>query len=317
MSPKTVSTPNLMDNVKFKEFIDAFSALTQGSADLSLPQIRDRCTRFFLPEDTVYEPVKQIENVEIVGNDAVNIPVRFFIPQSTQQALPIVIYLHRGGWVFGSVEEADPVCRKLANHWGYIVASVDYRHAPENAFPKPLDDCYEATQWIVKNARRIGGDPNNVMICGESAGGNLATAVAMMCRDKEGVKLSKQILICPIISSSISEEAYEASADKYFITLDSMKFFWSMYLQSPGDHSNPYASPEKAVNLSGLPPTVIITAEHDPLANEANEYAKKLRDAGVAVTTKSVPDVIHGFIDLPIYDEQQKIDWIKEIGRFL
>jgi acetyl esterase len=308
---------NLLENVKFKQFIEAFTALTQESSNLSLNEIRERCTNFFLPPDTIYEPVKEIKNMEISGRDQHPIPVRLFIPHTDAKALPVMIYLHRGGWVFGSIEEADPVCRKLANHLGCIIASVGYRHAPENPFPAPLNDAYDATQWIGTNAGLFGGDVNNIMICGESAGGNLAASVALMCRDQNGVKLTQQLLICPIISSTIDEAAYQNSADKYFITLDSMRFFWSMYVQDTNQHSNPYASPEKADNLSGLPASVIITAEHDPLNKEAQAYVKQLQDAGVTVLYKQIPDVIHGFIDLPIYEEKQKIRWIQDIGQYL
>lgn len=136
--------------------------------------------------------------------------------------LPTLVYFHRGGWVFGSVDEADPVCRKLANHLGSIVVSVDYRLAPENPFPKPLDDCYDSTQWVYENIAKFGGASKKVVVCGESAGGNLATTVALIARDKKQSFISAQLLICPVISSVINEAPYKNCADQYFITKEAM-----------------------------------------------------------------------------------------------
>lgn len=307
---------NLLDDHKFKDFIEAFIRISKASQKLSLDEARKLSTQFFLSQNTVYEPIARIENIEILGKQQNKIPLRIFIP-SESKILPVLIYFHRGGWVFGNIEEADPVCRKLANHLECIVVAVEYRLAPENPFPKPLDDCYDATQWIAENAGRFGGEAMNLVVCGESAGGNLATAVALMARDKQGPFLSGQLLIYPVISSMIEDASYDNCPDRYFITKEAMKFFWSMYLQSPTDYKNPYASPDQAKDLSNLPPTLIITAEYDPLCHEAEEYANKLSQAGVNVILKCFPKVIHSFIDLPIYEESQKNIWIDEIGRLL
>lgn len=314
--PHNTPSIDLLSNPKFKEFIDAFTEVSKKSQKLSLDEGRKLGTQFFLPPDTVYEHVKRIENIEILGKSQNKIPLRIFIPKESK-AMPTLIYFHRGGWVFGNLEESDPVCRKLANHLGCLVIAVEYRLAPENPFPKPLEDCYDATVWASKNAERFGGDHNQLIVCGESAGGNLAAAVALVARDKNGPKISAQLLIYPVISSVINAKHYENCADRYFLTKDAMEFFMSMYLQTPEDKKNPYASPDRATDLSKLPPAIIITAEHDPLRLEAEDYANKLRHAGVDVVSKCFPEVIHGFIDLPIYDEKQKVAWIKEIGKLL
>lgn len=312
----TSSSINLLDNLKFREFIEAFTNILKATEHLPLNEGRRLCTEFFLPPKTIYEPVARIENIEILGKDQNKIPVRIFIPHESKK-LPVLIYFHRGGWVFGSIEEADPVCRKLANQLGCIVASVGYRLAPENPFPKPLDDCYAATLWIAENSGQYGGDSTNLIVCGESAGGNLAAAVAMIARDKKGPSLSAQLLICPVISSTIKDDPYDNCPDRYFLTKNAMKFFWSVYAQGPGDSTHPYASPEKAADFKNLPPAVIITAEYDPLRDEAEQYALSLHEASVSVVTRCFPEVIHGFIDLPIYEENQKVTWINEIGVLL
>lgn len=312
----TKMTPDLMANPKFKEFIGAFAKLSKTAETLSLDEGRRLSTEFFLPPDTIYEPIHRIENLKIVGKDHNLIPVRVFIPKEAQ-GLPVIVYFHRGGWVFGNVKEADPVCRKLAKHLDSIIVSVDYRLAPENPFPKPLEDCYAATEWTAKNIATYGGDPKLLTVCGESAGGNLAAAVTLIARDNHGPEIARQLLICPVISSEMADEPYENCADRYFLTKDAMKFFWSMYLQNPGEEKKPYASPDRATDFSKLPPAYIITAEHDPLHDEAVAYGDKLKRAGVKVVSKCFPGVIHGFIDLPIYDEKEKIAWIQEIGKLL
>lgn len=316
--PTTPSSPatNLLDNPKFKVFIDAFNSLAKETEQLPLDENRRLCTKFFLPPDTVYEPVARVENIEIVGKDQNKIPLRIFVPDASK-ALPVLVYFHRGGWVFGNVEEADPVCRKLANHMGCIVVAVEFRLAPENPFPKPFDDCYAATEWAATNIKKYGGDNSQLMVCGESVGGNLAAAVSLKARDTHGPSIAAQIMLCPVVTSTIKDASYDGSVDRYFITKDAMTFFWNMYLQNSGEGRNPYASPDQATDFSGLPPAVIVTAEYDPLRNEAEEYAEKLRRAGVSVISKCFPGVIHCFIDLPIYEEKQKVAWIKEIGQLI
>ncbi len=311
-----MKTPDLLSNPQFRIFIENFTTLSRASQQLSFQEARKLSTEFFLAPGTVFEKIKRIENVDILGPDQNRIPIRFFIPEATGP-LPVFIYFHRGGWVFGNIEEADPVCRKLANHLNCVVASVDYRLAPEHRFPKPLEDCYAATQWIAAHAAQYGGNPQALIIGGESAGGNLATAVALRARDCQGPTLQAQLLIYPIISADLKAEAYENCPDRYFLTKESMQFFWSMYLPSGDYAKDPYASPDCATDLSQLPPTFIITAEYDPLHHEAENYAKQLREAGVKVTTKCFPGVIHGFLDLPIYEEEQKVKWIQEIGQLL
>lgn len=316
MLKSTSQSINLLENVKFKEFINAFMRLREASKKISLEKGRKLSTEFFLTPDTVYEPVERIENRVILGKDQNDISLRIFIPKESK-VLPVLIYFHRGGWVFGNIEEADPVCRKLANHLECIVVSVEYRLAPENPFPKPLDDCYTATQWAAENIGYFGGDATKLIVCGESAGGNLAAAVTLMARDKKGPSLFAQLLICPAICSSIKDASFKNCADQYYLTKNTIKFFWKMYLQSPEDHKKSYASPDKTTDFSNLPPALMITAEHDPLRYEADEYAKCLAKANVKVISKCFSEVIHGFIDLPLYEEKKKITWIKEIGNLL
>ncbi len=308
------TTVNLLDNEKFRRFIEAFKGIT--TQDLPLDEVRKLNKQFFLPEGTVFEPVQRIEDVEILGRDNNRIPLRLYIPRESQK-MRTLIYFHRGGWVFGSIDEAEPLCRKLANQLDCIVVAVDYRLAPEYPFPKPLFDCYDATQWVSDNIYQYGGDKKNLVVCGESAGGNLAAAVALMARDNKRPALAAQLLIYPIICSGLKDAPYENCVDQHFLTKDAMKFFWSMYIQTPGEDKNPYASPDLAMDLWELPPALIVTAEYDALHAEADAYADTLREAGIKVISKCYPEVIHGFLDLPIYDDSQKTAWIDDIGHYL
>lgn len=316
MNAKTSPDIDLLSNPIFKEFIDSFNRVRQETENLSLDETRKRSTAFFLPTNTVYTSVERIDDIEIKGKDQNKIPLRIFIPSNSKN-LPVLLYFHRGGWVFGNIKEAEPVCRKLAHYTNSIVVAVDYRLAPENPFPKPLEDCYAATEWVQGNITKFGGDPNKLILCGESVGGNMAAAITLMSRDKHGPIIAAQLLICPVISSSTPEKNYEDSPDQYFITKEAMEFFWNMYLQESGEGKNPYASPDYAKDFKGLPPALIITAEYDALKHEAEEYAKKLHHAGVPVISQCVSGVIHGFIDLPIYEESEKCAWITEIGHSL
>ncbi len=300
---------DLMANPQFRQFIDQFSALMANTQKVSLNEARRMSTEFFSPPTLLREAVHKIQDMPIQGSDGHEIPVRLYFPNDSEN-LPVFIYYHRGGWVFSNIEEADPVCRKFANHLGCIVASVDYRLAPENKFPKPFNDAYDAYVWIANHAAQLGINKDQIIVGGESAGGNLAAAVALRARDEKGPSIALQLLIYPIINSTINPKTYADCADKYFITKEAMEFFWSMYLNPSDDKNNPYLSPDKAKNLSGLPPAFFITAEHDPLRLEAKSYAKQLQKAGNQAFVENFQGVIHGFFDLPVYSDAEVAQWL-------
>lgn len=257
---------------------------------------------------------KQVKDIQVKGRDGHQIPVRLYYPEAMGK-LPIVVYYHRGGWVFSNVEEADPSCRRFANHLGCIVASVDYRLAPENPFPKPLNDCYDALEWVSKNREELGG--SSMIVAGESAGGNMAASVALQARDKRGPNIDAQILMYPLISPDLNVDTYRNSPDQSFITMGAMHFFWNAYLQNPEDAKNPYACLDKVSDLKGLPPAIVVTAEYDPLHAEGEQYACRLKAAGNTVEHLKFPKVIHGFLDLPLYSDKQIVAWIKTMKQAL
>lgn len=307
------SSPNLLEDPDYKLFMDRFSKHLKQISSLSLLEQRKLNKEFSLKNNICHENIHHIENIEITGFDNNKIPIRIYIP-NTSKNLPLIVYFHGGGWVFGSVDQADATCRRLANYSNCIVASVEYRLAPEFPFPKPLEDCYAATQWMADNSHLFGANEDKIIVGGESAGGNLAAGVSLMARDKQGPKIAAQLLINPVTSSYISDEVYDRCPDQQFLTKDVMRYFWSMYIQKADDLQNPYASPLHSRDFSVFPATLLILAEYDPLNDESEKFVARLQKANVRVIKKTVPGVIHGFITTSLYGEKQKIKWSKEIG---
>jgi acetyl esterase len=251
------------------------------------------------------EPIARVENRTIPTPDG-PLPVRVYAPQSTR-ALPVLVYFHGGGWVQGNLDTHDDVCRALANRAECLVISVDYRLAPEHRFPAAVDDCYAATCWAAENADSIGGDPSRIAVGGDSAGGNLAAAVALMARDEGGPELVYQLLIYPVTEANFETASYRENAEGYGLMRETMIWFWDQYLGSEEDARNPYAAPGQAKDLTGLPPALVITAGYDVLRDEAELYAKRLKEAGGQVELAQYPGLIHGFFGMaPWIDEARR-----------
>jgi acetyl esterase len=222
------------------------------------------------------------------------ITVRVFTPQGAA-AKPALVYFHGGGWVTGDIETHDGICRTLANAAGCVVASVDYRCAPEHKFPTAAEDAYAATRWVAEQASTLGVDARRLAVIGDSAGGNLAAAVALMARDRKGPALAIQVLVYPVTDCDFDRPSYRENAEGYILTSESMRFYWDQYAPGAEDRVNPYASPMRAASLAGLPPALVITAEYDPLRDEGEAYARALGAAGVPVAHTRYPGMIHAF----------------------
>ena len=241
--------------------------------------------------------VARVENRTIPGPGP-DIPVRIYTPTGPGP-FPMLVWLHGGGWVIGDLESADPTARHLSVGAGCVVVSVDYRLAPETKFPGPADDCYAATQWAARHTTQLNGDADRIAVGGDSAGGNLAAAVALMARDRGGLALVFQLLVYPVTQRDYTTSSYQSYADGYLLSRASMQWYWDHYLHSPADASNPYAAPLVAQDLSGLPPALVITAECDPLCDEGAAYARRLQAAGVPATYSCYTGMIHGFFGMP------------------
>jgi acetyl esterase len=249
------------------------------------------------------EAVAKVEDRLIPGPGG-QIPVRFYRPQG-RAPFPVLVFFHGGGFVIGSIELYDEFCRALTNAACCIVISVGYRLAPEHKFPAAVEDCYAATKWVAVNAKAIGGDSMRIAVGGDSAGGNLAAVVALMARDKGTVPLVLQLLMYPATNLAHDTLSAQENANDYFLTRDDMFWFRSLYLNSDADRNNPYASPLRAQDLHWLPPALVITAEYDPLRDEGEGYATRLREAGVTTTCTRYNGMIHLFLSLP-FDQAKK-----------
>src|SRR6185295_2919525 len=216
-----------------------------------------------------------------------------------KETLPVLIYFHGGGFVICSLDTHDGECRRLANASGCAVISVDYRLAPENKYPAAAEDAYAATEYIAEHAAEFGIDPQRIAVAGDSAGGNLATVVATLARDRGGPLLKFQLLIYPLVDFADNSPSMQEYAKDYFLTRESMDWFTDCYLPNRAAARQPSASPKNAEDVRGLPPAMILTAEFDPLRDQGEAYARKLKSAGVPVELKRYDGMIHAFFSFP------------------
>ncbi len=232
-----------------------------------------------------------------------DIPVRIFMPPSNAFFRKILIFFHGGGFVFGNIDTYTNVCSNMAKQTGHIVVSVDYRLAPEYKFPTAPEDCYAVTREVFLNAKLLDVDPEEITLIGDSAGGNLATVVSMMARDRGEFLPKRQILLYPSTDSDHSETSPYPSilenGTDFLLTSKRICDFLDLYKNSEEDLRNPYLAPILAENLSGMPDTLIITAQYDPLRDEAELFGKKLFEAGNHVEVYRMKDALHGFFSLP------------------
>ncbi len=234
------------------------------------------------------EPVAKVEDIE---------SLRVYTPTGNGP-FPALVYFHGGGWVLGDLDTHDSLCRRLANAACCVVVSVDYRRSPEAKFPAALEDCYAATQRAAEHAEQFNIDASRIAVAGDSAGANLAAAVALMARDQGNLPIHFQLLIYPVMSHGCDTSSFNEFAQGFGLTKVAMMWFWQQYLESDEDGKNPYASPLLADNLRGLPPAHIVTAGHDVLRDEGEAYAARLIEAGVPTTQIQYEGMIHGFVNL-------------------
>ncbi len=262
----------------------------------SIPEVREFSRKGTAILKAAPTALPEVRDIEIPG-PAGTIPARVYVPEG-KAPLPVVIYFHGGGWVIGDLDSHDNVCRGLAAAVPAIVLSVDYRLAPEHIFPAAVDDAFAALTWTAKNAASIKGDPARIAVAGDSAGGNLAAVVARMARDR-GVKLSAQVLIYPAVDLlHFATESYRLFGDGYYLTRRYMEKFRERYMPDKRHWSDPRVSPLLHGGFTGLPPAMVLTAQFDILRDEGEAYARALEKAGVPVTAKRYPGMIHGFIGM-------------------
>jgi acetyl esterase/lipase len=243
------------------------------------------------------EPVAEVVDQTIPGPGG-ELPIRVYRPEAAGEHAPVLVYFFGGGWVLGTLDTCDAVCRALANRTGCRTVSVGYRLAPEHPFPAAVHDCQAAVTWIAEHAAELGGDPKRLALAGDSAGGNLAAVTALLSRDRGGPAVACQVLVYPNTDQRADDASIRENTDPYFFNATSVDWYWRHYLASAEDGLDPLASPLRAADLSDLPPALVITAEHDPLRDQGEAYAHRMREAGVAVELTRYPGMVHGFFGM-------------------
>jgi acetyl esterase len=257
-------------------------------------------------------PVAQERELAIPGPGG-DVPARAFVPEVEGGPPPIVVWLHGGGWMLGSIATYASPVRALAAQTGAVVLGVDYRLAPEHPFPAPLEDALAAVRWAAAEGASAGGDPSRIAVAGDSAGGNLAAVVALRLRRE--VPLRLQALVYPVIDAGLNTPSYREFGERHGLTAATMRRFWRLYLDGH-DGNDPDVSPLRADDLGGAAPAWVLTADHDVLRDEGEAYAGALEQAGVPVTLRRWPGTIHGFIRWQAISQPSR-DALSELARVL
>jgi acetyl esterase len=243
-------------------------------------------------------PLPRVEALEIPG-PAGAIPARLYVPPDRGPGpRPLIVYFHGGGWVIGDLDTHDPVCRFLALYTGAAILSIAYRLAPENPFPAAVEDAVAAFRWTGEQAIDLGVDPERIAVCGDSAGGNLAAVVSLLTREDDGPRPAMQALLYPVTDAVGGQESRRLFAEGFLLTAADMDWFEHHYLQGTNADMDPRASVLRADDLSGLPPAYVCTAGLDPLRDEGEAYAERMREAGNRVALRRHPALVHGFANL-------------------
>ncbi|CUZ06913.1 alpha/beta hydrolase [Serratia marcescens] len=280
---------------------DRIAAFLTASADApppaSLEEMRAAAETGLRQLQGEAEPSGGVRDFTVVAADGYRIALRAYLPAGENRAAaqPAMLFAHGGGWCLGSLALYDRPCQALANATCRVILSVDYRLAPESPFPQPLEDVYRALCWVAQQAPQLGIDAKRLAVGGDSAGGNLVAAVALLARDRGGPHIERQLLLYPALSREMTTKSYREFAEGYFLTRDAMVFCWQQYLAQRRD---PGAEPLHAATLRGLPPATILSCEYDPLRDEAEQYAQRLREAGVPVRCERLPGMVHACIHM-------------------
>lgn len=281
---------------------------------------------FYLNARAVTNPEPpELQSVQplAIPSPAGTLPARLYTPKRLRQSdglAPCLVFFHGGGWTIGNIDSHDVVCRTLAHEGELLVNSVDYRLSPEHKFPAAVEDAIAATGWIAENARQLGIDASRLIVGGDSAGGNLAAVVAIHARDTSGPKLAGQVLIYPATDFRMTHPSHAEPGTSVLLTHSVIQWFRDNYLRAPADVDDWRASPARVASLADLPPAYVLTAGADPLRDEGDEYAGRLKDAGVPVAYRNFPGQFHGFFTMGKLLAQANVaareigDWLKALG---
>jgi len=250
------------------------------------------------------ELVGEVRDAHVRG-PAGDIAVRIYRPAWPSGPVPTVVYAHGGGFVFCDLDSHDGLCRAFTNMIPAVVVSVAYRLAPEHPWPAGAEDVFAVAQWAARNADALGGDASRIIVGGDSAGGNLAAAAALMARDHGAPALAAQLLLYPMISPNFDTDSYRRYGQGFYNPRPALQWYWDQYVPSAADRQHPYAAPLNA-DLRGLASAIVVTAGHDPLRDEGRAYGDALERAGVPTTRLDYDGAIHGFMTMPALDLAQQ-----------
>ncbi|MBB4822560.1 acetyl esterase [Pseudomonas alcaligenes] len=278
--------------------LQQFAGMPQPDySQLDPQQYRQFCDNLMPPVPG--ERLFEVRNLKVAGAAGL-LDARLYRPEDSAE-LPLLVYFHGGGFVIGNLDTHDNLCRSLARLCGAVVVSVAYRLAPEARFPAAPEDCYSATRDLVARALELGFDASRLALAGDSAGANLAIAVARLAQLRAGPRIAYQCLFYPVTDAACDSASYSEFAEGYFLTREQMRWFWSQYLQAPEQGAEPLASPLRADSLAGLPPTSVFSAGFDPLRDEGEAFARRLQEAGVKTRLQRCAGMIHGFVSMAAF----------------
>ncbi|HEX3588047.1 MAG TPA: alpha/beta hydrolase [Pseudonocardiaceae bacterium] len=263
---------------------------------MSLDEARGEDLRAIREGGGTPEPVASVVDDRIPGPGG-DLPIRIYRPDA-DGTLPVLAYFFGGGWTLGTIDTSDGVCRALTNAAGCVTVAVGYRLAPEHKFPAAVDDCYAGTAWMAAHAAELGVDARRLAVGGDSAGGNLAAAVTLKAKAIGGPALLHQLLVYPNTDHASDTASLRENTDEALFNAKSVDWYWRHYLRAAEDGGHPLASPLRAADLTGLPPATLITAEYDPLRDQAEAYGDRLRAAGVPVEVSRYAGMAHGFFTM-------------------
>jgi len=267
------------------------------------------------------QPLLQIHSVDhrSINGPTSKLPIRIYRP-SEENNLPALVFFHGGGWVLNFLDIYEPALRKIAKNGNFVIIAVDYQKAPEHPYPAPLNDCYATLKWVIENATELGIDLTAIGVGGDSAGGNLASSVALKASEEQLISLAFQLLIYPCNDYQMDYPSATNYSQGYGLTTQAMKWFWDQYLSKVEDQQDPYAVPAKANSLRGVAPAILIAAEFDPLTDDVKNYYQKLIKNSVPAIYKEFAGQIHGFFNLSgVTDDAESLysEIAKEINAVL
>ncbi|WP_110928159.1 alpha/beta hydrolase [Bacillus massiliglaciei] len=265
-----------------------------------LGPIEGRKTVDSVQSGEVNKPEAKITDLTVTSTVSESINVRIVRPEHSSGLLPVILYIHGAGWVFGNSHTHDRLIRELAVKTNAAVVFPEYSLSPEAKYPTAIEEIYAVLEWMKENAEMQQFDTDRLFIAGDSVGGNMAAAITLLAKERKGPKISKQLLFYPVTDASFDTESYQQFKTGYFLRRDGMEWFWDQYTANPAERAQITASPLRATpnQLTGLPQALVITAEADVLRDEGEAYANKLREAGVQVTAVRFQGIIHDFVML-------------------